>query len=80
MILIVKRPVCTGGGWGYLGEEAGDEWEFPAPARYGEGGASAADTIPILPNVNADAGVPRTSRRGASRSVGDLTGRYKPLD
>jgi hypothetical protein len=51
MILIVKRPVLSAGGWGYLGEEAGDECEPPAPARSGEGGASPADTIPVFPAI-----------------------------
>ena len=69
MILIARRPASPGGGWGYLGEEAGDEYELPAPGRSGEAGAaaapgrfaagsrapargaSAADTIPVLPAI-----------------------------
>ena len=31
MILIAKRPALFAGGWGYLGEEAGDEFEFAPP-------------------------------------------------
>ena len=39
MILIVKRPALPGGGWGYLGEEAGDECELlPGESPDGENG------------------------------------------
>ena len=36
MFLIVKRPALPAGGWGYLEEEAGDEFDLapqPGPAR-----------------------------------------------
>jgi hypothetical protein len=53
MILIVKRPTHAGGGWGYLGEEAGDECEPPAPAR-----STAGAVVAFPAGSNAGSRVP----------------------
>ncbi|HSB36492.1 MAG TPA: hypothetical protein VLH41_06410 [Thermoanaerobaculia bacterium] len=50
MILIVKRPAYPAGGWGYLGEEAGDEWEAPGTVRSGEGCIAASSPRATDPN------------------------------
>jgi len=47
MILIVRRPAYAAGGWGYLGEEAGDEWEPLAPAENPNVGLTSRRQRPV---------------------------------
>jgi hypothetical protein len=60
MILIVKRRAWPAGGWGYLGEEAGDEWEPLTSIQFGEGGVAASTA-----RSNAGSRVPTGSASSA---------------
>ena len=42
MILTVKRPALPAGGWGYLEEEAGDEFELAPPLGPGRAASPEA--------------------------------------